>query len=475
MLSDALLNQLASATSTNTQDICRPFVRPGCITYPNETPIPFDKGLLDTGAQGSNFISRRLYLRLPSQATVSTRLIDRIVRLGDARHLAIRKEVCLSVVFFDSTGTAHIHPLWYSVLDDLSHDLIIGLIDLIGPYYDLFADAVLLSRQHSTRCTDVPQLDAITSAVQSLATQRTPKEVLRIARSLYCHIGRYNHRKTAICASAWTNVIHSASQDGSVAEILSHPRYGAVFADNRMETRHAILSTLIAAPTPGTILPPWSMPLDDVAPEEYFTPDPTSFPDDILTYLSTSPEEARATYITDLETHVTPAIREACPAIMDLLTSSLALDVFVPTTWTGIDMPPYHLEIKPGLPDHIKPRSRPVREALFKDAKAEFDRMRTYFYVPSNSPIASPLVVAPKATAPFIRHCGDYRQINPYIHIPQEPIPHVQQSIAKAAGWKVFVDLDMTNSFSYPKESDLLLVFCNPSCALSSLIMNRGS
>jgi hypothetical protein len=37
-------------------------------------------------------------------------------------------------------------------------------------------------------------------------------------------------------------------------------------------------------------------------------------------------------------------------------------------------------------------------------------RMRTYFYVPSNSPIASPLVVAPKAAAPFIRHCGDYRE-----------------------------------------------------------------
>ena len=36
-------------------------------------------------------------------------------------------------------GTSHVHPLLYSVLDDLSHDLIIGLIDLIGPYYDLFA------------------------------------------------------------------------------------------------------------------------------------------------------------------------------------------------------------------------------------------------------------------------------------------------------------------------------------------------
>jgi hypothetical protein len=110
MLSHALFHQLASATSTSTQDICRPFVRPGCITHPHEATIPFDKGLLDTGAQGSNFNSRQLYLRLPAPVIVSTRPTDRIVRLGDARHLAIHKEVCLSVTFLDSTGTSHVHP-----------------------------------------------------------------------------------------------------------------------------------------------------------------------------------------------------------------------------------------------------------------------------------------------------------------------------------------------------------------------------
>ena len=90
---------------------------------------------------------------------------------------------------------------------------------------------------------------------------------------------------------------------------------------------------------------------------------------------------------------------------------------------------------------------RSVREALYKDAKSEFDRMRTYFYETSTSPIASPLVIAPKATAPFIRLCGDYRPVNPYVSVPQEPIPHLQQAIAKAAGFTIFVDLDMTNSF----------------------------
>jgi hypothetical protein len=197
---------------------------------------------------------------------------------------------------------------------------------------------------------------------------------------LYCHRGKYAERKSIICASPLTNVIHKAYHDGTVVELLHHPRHGAIYADDSVEIRHALLTTLLTTPARGTIIPPWTMPLDDIAPEEYFTPNPTSFPDDILAHLSTSPEEARAAYITDLETHVTPQIRNACPAVMDLLTSSLALDVFVPESWLGIKMLPYHLEIKPGLPDHIKAHTRPVREALYQDAKKEFDRMRTWFY-----------------------------------------------------------------------------------------------
>ena len=100
-----------------------------------------------------------------------------------------------------------------------------------------------------------------------------------------------------------------------------------VYIDDRVETRHALLSTLIAAPTPGTVISPWSLPIDNTAPEEYFTSDPTSFPDDILAYLSTSHEEARAAYIIDLEVHVTKEMRETCPIVMNLLFSSLALDV----------------------------------------------------------------------------------------------------------------------------------------------------
>ena len=444
ILTQAMLNQLASATSTTSQTLCQPFIRSGTIIT-NTGLIPFSRGLLDTGAQGSNFISRQLYDSLPPSVTYLSRPIDRIVRLGDARFLSVQLEVPLTVGILDSTNNNHQHLLWYSVLDVLSHDIIIGLVDLIGPFYNLFADSVLMSRQ--LLITNDLDLTEATKAISKLRLQHNQEDILQATQKLQKCSADYLERKNVMCNSASTHVHLLALEDGTVTNILAHPRLGHVFADDRVENQYTMLSALLCSPDPGDIMKPWSKPIDSLAPEEINTPDPTSFPDDILAYLTTTPEEARAIYDSDLITHVTPDIRTACPAIMELLQSELAYDVFVPRTWKGIDMVPYHLNVKPGLPDYLRARARPVREALFQDAKTEFDRMRTYFYEPSTSSIACPLVIAPKATAPFIRLCGDYRPINPFISIPQEPIPHVQQSLSKAAGWKIFVDLDMTNSF----------------------------
>ena len=68
ILTQALLNQLASATSTTSQTLCQPFIRSGTIVT-NTGLMPFSRGLLDTGAQGSNFISRELYDSLPPSVT----------------------------------------------------------------------------------------------------------------------------------------------------------------------------------------------------------------------------------------------------------------------------------------------------------------------------------------------------------------------------------------------------------------------
>ena len=384
---------------------------------------------------------------LPPTVTALSRSISRVVRLGDSSSLSVNHEIPLTVSIIDSKGYNHQHNLWYSVLIVLSHDIIIGLVDLIGPYYDLLEDSICTSRQIATSNHLGHNLANITTDILALSSDSVPTTLLRTAFSIDRQQASYRDRKRLICASPTTTIGLLALQDGSSAEILYHPRHGSVYSDNRIEIRYDLLSSILIRPAPGDIIPPWSEPIDDLAPEELNTPDQTSFPDDIFLCLSTTIEEARLLYKTDLDTHVTDGIRLACPHIMDLLTFDLAYDVFVPNSWTGIKMEPYHLDTKPDLPDHIRAKVRPVREALNKDAKAEFERMKSYFYEHSNSTIASPLVIAPKATAPFIHLCGDYQPVNPYVFISQEPIPHVQQALAKAAGFKVFVDLDLTNTF----------------------------
>ena len=57
-----------------------------------------------------------------------------------------------------------------------------------------------------------------------------------------------------------------------------------------------------------------------------------------------------------------------------------------------------------------KIRARPIADHLFASCKAEMDRLRGCLHVDSESEISSPLVVAPKATPPYVRFCGDYVQ-----------------------------------------------------------------
>jgi hypothetical protein len=142
---------------------------------------------------------------------------------------------------------------------------------------------------------------------------------------------------------------------------------------------------------------------------------------------------------------VTKEVAEATP-ILTLL-ETLGIQVFVPSNWVGITMNPINLEMREGAPVHIKPAMRPIPRAVATEAKKEIDRMLGYFYRESFSPMTSPLVVAPKATPPYVRLCGDYRIINKWIKSFNFPIPDVRRHLEKAAGFRIFHDLDLTNAF----------------------------
>ncbi len=170
------------------------------------------------------------------------------------------------------------------------------------------------------------------------------------------------------------------------------------------------------------------------AEEEIATPMPCAF-EHYLHFTSITREQAIDDYKSLFTLHVAQEFI-AKTDVLKLLTTK-GHKVFIPQNWEGIKgVDPIDLTFKGEIPK-MKPAARPVNPRLFENAKKEFDRLVTYLYVPSNSDVASPLVIAPKATKPFIRFCGDYTKINKYIMTGHYPIPNVVHEIQKLIRFKV--------------------------------------
>jgi hypothetical protein len=197
------------------------------------------------------------------------------------------------------------------------------------------------------------------------------------------------------------------------------------------------------------LLDPWTVLPEEEAPEDIATDLPCSFTD-ALHFMEMSYEEAKEEFFSQIEEHVSAEFRSATKVVELLKTQGVK--AFVPSNWEGIKgIPPLELQWKTELPERMRPKARPVNPKLFEAAQLEFSRLCKYMYKPSNSPIASCLVIAPKATKPFIRFCGDYVGINKYINVGHFPIPHVQRSLDKIAQYKVFLDVDLVNAFHQVK------------------------
>jgi hypothetical protein len=191
---------------------------------------------------------------------------------------------------------------------------------------------------------------------------------------------------------------------------------------------------------------PWSATPEVEAPEDLATELPCSFTA-VLKFMEVPYEQALQEYLDMIPTHVSKEFLDATH-VEQLLINKGKL-VFVPDSWGGIKgVAPLELDWKEeALPKRLKPRARPINPKLYEHALKEFNRLKGYIYEDSTSEIASCLVIAPKATPPFIRFCGDYGEINKYIAIGHYPIPHVQRSLEKIRQYEIYIDMDMANSF----------------------------
>jgi hypothetical protein len=128
------------------------------------------------------------------------------------------------------------------------------------------------------------------------------------------------------------------------------------------------------------------------------------------------------------------------------------------------------------MPARLRTPVRTIRPAILQTAKTEFDRLCKYMYVHDNSPITSPLVIAPKPNGD-VRFCGDYQIVNKYVDFQQHYVPIVLHELQKARQAKFFIDLDMKNAFhqiTLALETSRKMFILSEFCNVRPLYMPEG-
>ena len=314
--------------------------------------VLYDSGAITSSYVSYNFVEANRELLAPFLSKIDGR-----VKLGDNETIvAVTEELTVTVAFVDLDGTEYLATVRFPVFPMSHLDMIIGLPQILGPFFTFFF------------------------------------------------------------------------------KLLEDSRGGI------MDASEFDLCNLVE----GEVIYPWSAPLEEIAPEEEAIPLPSanSF---AIHYLTMSVEDARQEFLDQFSTQVNKEMAKQCPKVFDILREYM--HVFVPTQWNGINgFDDIELEFSPDMPKSIKPPARYYNPRLMELAKSEFDRLCSYHYVPSTSPWCSPLVIASKATAPYMRFAVDCKA-NKYIRTMHTPIPNPQEAIVKMTGYKFFLDIDLKNAF----------------------------
>ena len=63
------------------------------------------------------------------------------------------------------------------------------------------------------------------------------------------------------------------------------------------------------------------------------------------------------------------------------------------------------------------------------------------------SEFASPIVLAPKSSVPYVRFCGNYQETNMYLSAGHQYIPMVEHELHKIIKYRIFLDMDIKNGW----------------------------
>jgi hypothetical protein len=208
------------------------------------------------------------------------------------------------------------------------------------------------------------------------------------------------------------------------------------------------------------------------AAEDAMIPESKFAPEDLI-YTGTGSladdfKERLQGYRDNVMKQVNPEFLKAMPELEEYLLSEEVARVFIPEKWEGLCDPEtgeavvHQLEWLT-LPTGRKLKVIRVRPEIVIVAKKEVEHLkRIGFWVYSDSHIASSMLVAPKATDPWIRLVTDYSWLTPNLSVPKHPLKHVKDSLSfmtrgdvdTGLKFQAYCDLDMMASFHQIKIDD---------------------
>lgn len=406
------------------QNIMPPAVVVGRLVCPGTNDTVGVKVLCDTGATGANYFPEKLFNKFREELEPVTTEISTHVVLGDTKtKLLIKNQVSITLLL-ESQGQDNAHHMVEVECHVIpgQDQLIIGLPTLLTTLYTYFIQ--LLDNARSKMLGTPEKGGTERYDIYNLVNVPNDGIMVEELQNVQRHI--------------WTNA--SASYKGHKA--TDFPSACTPYVETQ---------------------------------EEVMIPEPCSFPE-ALHYMEMTVDEARTEFLEDLTKHINPDFLKEVPEVFELLKTK-GMQAMVPTNWEGLKNVELHIPFNDLLPTHRKPPARPINPKLLDAFNVELARLLKYHLRESKSPIASPLVIAPKATKPFIRFCGDYAWMKDFIDSSHYPLPHVQQSLQKIAKFKIFVDLDMANSYHQMKldpESSAKLSLVTPKGQFEPIFLPEG-
>ena len=367
--------------------------------------------LMDSGALHGSYISNTWYENNRDRINPTcVKAVEGTVVMGDDETTQrVNTMVVLTVIIRGTKGKSTPFTAAFSVIE-MKHDMIIGLPDLVSSIPTFFVQRFLLAAK---RTTDM--LATLTYEHRGIASNK-PASLGRGATKR--HAERVTYLKSTYAANRPNATDIERTEDPSYADLLE----------------------------------PWQE-MEYQAAEERDTHLPVLFGQH-LAFMEMTEADARQEYIRVLDAPP-PLPGERMRFHPELLKNerfntfmrTVAIDTFVPSNWEGINTEDVHINFDPSMPKSRKIPCRPIPHKRVEPVTKEIKRLCSYHLLPSNSSIVSALVVADKATDPFVRLCGDYRWVNNYVLLQHGWIPVVQVALEKLKGFNYYIDLDLSNAF----------------------------